>query len=366
MAAKARALGVALRPHVKTHKCPEIGRLQLARGRARHHGRDARGGRGVRGRGLRRRHLGLSPGPGAPGRGRRPRAPDHLPRHGGVGGGARGARRGGAPRRRRGARLARGGLGAPPLRGGPRGAGRASTWRAAWRRSRGVVFDGLLTHAGHSYHARSREERAAVAERERAAMVAFAGRLERAGVRVPRRQRGLHAGDVRRPRASRASPRCARAITPSTTSCSSPPASARAEDCAVTVLTSVVSHQAGADHVVVDAGALALSKDPGPDDPALRRGFGPVLRGPGGARAGAGAWRCGGCRRSTGWWGASARRTSRASPSATGSGSSPTTRASPSRCSTSTRWSAARRSWTAGRSAAPASRADPGAAAPAR
>jgi len=51
------------------------------------------------------------------------------------------------------------------------------------------------------------------------------------------------------------------------------------EACAVTVLASVVSHQPGADHVVVDAGALALSKDPGPDDPGLRRGFGPVLRG---------------------------------------------------------------------------------------
>jgi D-serine deaminase-like pyridoxal phosphate-dependent protein len=50
-------------------------------------------------------------------------------------------------------------------------------------------------------------------------------------------------------------------------------------DCAVTVLASVVSHQSGADHAVVDAGALALSKDPGPDDPARRRGFGPLLRG---------------------------------------------------------------------------------------
>ena len=35
-------------------------------------------------------------------------------------------------------------------------------------------------------------------------------------------------------------------------------------DCAVTVLTQVVSCQPGAEHSVVDAGALALSKDPGP------------------------------------------------------------------------------------------------------
>ena len=32
----------------------------------------------------------------------------------------------------------------------------------------------------------------------------------------------------------------------------------------MTVLASVVSHQPGAAHVVVNAGALALSKDPGP------------------------------------------------------------------------------------------------------
>ncbi|HJQ65107.1 MAG TPA: alanine racemase, partial [Gemmatimonadales bacterium] len=32
MAERARRLGVALRPHAKTHKCPELGRRQLAHG----------------------------------------------------------------------------------------------------------------------------------------------------------------------------------------------------------------------------------------------------------------------------------------------------------------------------------------------
>src|SRR6266446_2065296 len=32
MAARARQLGVALRPHAKTHKCVEVGRLQLEHG----------------------------------------------------------------------------------------------------------------------------------------------------------------------------------------------------------------------------------------------------------------------------------------------------------------------------------------------
>src|SRR3989442_9205038 len=32
MAARARSLGVRLRPHAKTHKCPELGARQLAHG----------------------------------------------------------------------------------------------------------------------------------------------------------------------------------------------------------------------------------------------------------------------------------------------------------------------------------------------
>jgi D-serine deaminase-like pyridoxal phosphate-dependent protein len=36
------------------------------------------------------------------------------------------------------------------------------------------------------------------------------------------------------------------------------------EDVGVTVLATVVSHQPGASHFIVDAGALELSKDPGP------------------------------------------------------------------------------------------------------
>jgi D-serine deaminase-like pyridoxal phosphate-dependent protein len=47
-------------------------------------------------------------------------------------------------------------------------------------------------------------------------------------------------------------------------------------DCAVTVLASVVSCPPGAGHSVVDAGALALSKDPGPADGS--GGFGRVFR----------------------------------------------------------------------------------------
>ena len=59
-------------------------------------------------------------------------------------------------------------------------------------------------------------------------------------------------------------------------------------DCAVTVVTSVVSCQPGAAHAVVDAGALALSKDPGPVHlgERWRWGMGAVYRDTAAYRAG--------------------------------------------------------------------------------
>lgn len=48
------------------------------------------------------------------------------------------------------------------------------------------------------------------------------------------------------------------------------------DDVAVTVLATVVSHQPGASHFVVDAGALSLSKDLGPAHVGLEPAFGEV------------------------------------------------------------------------------------------
>lgn len=148
---------------------------------------------------------------------------------------------------------------------------------------RGVVFDGLLTHAGHSYHARTRAERAGIAEAERATMVAFATLLEGAGVTVPAVSVGSTPAMAAVQRLDGVNE-----VRPGNYAfydfmqlaggvCA-------VEDCAVTVLASVVSHQRGAAHVVVDAGALALSKDPGPHDAALARGLGPVVSGLAGHR----------------------------------------------------------------------------------
>ena len=143
---------------------------------------------------------------------------------------------------------------------------------------RGVVFDGLLTHAGQSYTACSRAERAGIAEAERATMVEFAALLEAAGVAVP----AVSVGSTPAMSAVRRLDGVSE-VRPGNYAfydymqlaggvCA-------AGDCALTVLASVVSHQRGSAHVVVDAGALALSKDPGPHDAALARGLGPVVSG---------------------------------------------------------------------------------------
>ncbi len=141
-----------------------------------------------------------------------------------------------------------------------------------------LEFDGVLTHAGHSYAARDDEGRRQVAEQERSSMVTFAARLRDAGITTPAVSIGstpsmiaaqsLEGVDEARPGnyvffdwMQAAAGVC------------------RPRDVAVTVLTSVVSHQEALPHCIVDAGALAMSKDPGSAHADLRRGLGPVMCG---------------------------------------------------------------------------------------
>jgi D-serine deaminase-like pyridoxal phosphate-dependent protein len=130
--------------------------------------------------------------------------------------------------------------------------------------SRGLRFAGILSHSGHAYYATSRAEMAAVAEEERRIMIGFAARLREAGVDVLRISVGstpalsvvdrLDGVDEVRP---------GNYVFYDYTQ--SVLGSCAAADCAVTVLASVISSQPGARHSVVDAGSLALSKDRGPD-----------------------------------------------------------------------------------------------------
>jgi D-serine deaminase-like pyridoxal phosphate-dependent protein len=131
---------------------------------------------------------------------------------------------------------------------------------------------GLLTHAGHSYQARSRDEILQIAEREAAVL----SRLrERAGVAGVERSIGATptASMVERfPECEEARPGnyvFFDAFQATLGSCS-------IDDVAVSVLVSVIGLYPEQNKVIVDGGALAMSKDPGPAhlDPGF--GFGIV------------------------------------------------------------------------------------------
>lgn len=125
-----------------------------------------------------------------------------------------------------------------------------------------TVFDGILTHSGHAYHGRSREEVAAVAAEERDVMLAFAERLRRDGVSVPAISVGSTPAMAAVDRLDGISE-----IRPGNYAFYDYSqvviGSCGVRDCALTVLTTVVSSHPGTNHCVIDAGALALSKDSG-------------------------------------------------------------------------------------------------------
>ena len=131
-----------------------------------------------------------------------------------------------------------------------------------------LAFGGLLTHSGHAY----KGNRLGVARQEREVMVGCAERLRAAGIEVPVVSVGstpamtavdhLDGVDEARPG------NYALFDYTQTVLGSCAPA-----DCAVTVLTSVVSRPAGLDHAVVDAGAPAMSQDPGPAGSGFGQAF---------------------------------------------------------------------------------------------
>lgn len=126
--------------------------------------------------------------------------------------------------------------------------------------SRTLRFDGVLTHSGHAYQARSPDDLARVAGQERDVMVAFAERLSAQGIAVPAVSLGStpamsavdHLAGVTEIRPGNY-------VFYDYTGVALGACEVR--DCAVTVLASVVSAPPGGRHAVVDAGALALSKD---------------------------------------------------------------------------------------------------------
>lgn len=137
-------------------------------------------------------------------------------------------------------------------------------------------FAGILTHAGHSYHCRSKAEVLAVARQERDLMTDFAARLRASGIPVEAVSIGstptitnvdhLQGIDEARP----GNYIFFDAFQAAIGSCS-------LDDCAVTVLAAVVHRDRTRKRVVIDAGAIALSKDRGAVELDAACGYGLVL-----------------------------------------------------------------------------------------
>jgi D-serine deaminase-like pyridoxal phosphate-dependent protein len=139
-----------------------------------------------------------------------------------------------------------------------------------------LTFAGILTHAGHSYNAHSKDEILAVARHERDSMVELAERLKSQGIEVPTVSIGstptmsmidhLNGIDEIRP----GNYVFFDAFQATLGSCSF-------EDTALTVLTAVIHKDHTRKRIVVDAGAVALSKDRGPVALDPNCGYGLVL-----------------------------------------------------------------------------------------
>lgn len=125
-----------------------------------------------------------------------------------------------------------------------------------------LTFDGILSHSGHAYAGPTRAEVRRAAEEERDSMVSFAASLRDRGIAVE----GVSVGST--------PALCV--IDDLTGVTEARPGnyaffdytqvvlgSCGVRNCAVTVLATVISSQPGASHSVTDAGALALSKDAG-------------------------------------------------------------------------------------------------------
>ncbi|HEX8491926.1 MAG TPA: alanine racemase [Pyrinomonadaceae bacterium] len=137
-------------------------------------------------------------------------------------------------------------------------------------------FAGILTHAGHSYHARSKEELLSIARHERDSMTEYAERLRATGVTVPIVSIGStptithvdHLAGITEARPGNYI--FYDAFQATLGSCTF-------ADCALTVLTAIVHLERTRRKIVIDAGSIALSKDRGAIEFDPSCGYGRVL-----------------------------------------------------------------------------------------
>ena len=142
-----------------------------------------------------------------------------------------------------------------------------------------IEFKGILTHAGHSYHCRNVAEIVAVARQERNVMAQFADDLRENGitcetVSVGSTPTAMHAPDWQGVTEIRPGNYVFfDKVQADIGSCS-------LQDVATTVLTTVVAHYPAHNQMLIDAGALALSRDSGADHLDNNIVFGAVVNHP--------------------------------------------------------------------------------------
>ncbi len=141
--------------------------------------------------------------------------------------------------------------------------------------SKKLRFDGILTHSGHSYHGATRQEILRIAEQERGVMLEVAARMERAGIGIPAISVGsTPAMSVVENLDGITEARPGNYVFYDYTQVAL--GSCELRDVAVSVVTSVVSTQRATNHAVVDAGALSMSKDAG-SELAPRKSMGEIF-----------------------------------------------------------------------------------------
>jgi D-serine deaminase-like pyridoxal phosphate-dependent protein len=143
----------------------------------------------------------------------------------------------------------------------------------------GAKFAGVMTHAGHSYHQSTADGIAAVAEQERAAIVSAADRLRRAGISCPIVSAGstptaVHARDFTGITEMRPGVYVFNDLDQEYIG------SCGAGDLALSVLASVIGHYPHRNQMLIDAGALALSKDISAQEFKPQVGYGTIVDAP--------------------------------------------------------------------------------------
>jgi len=142
--------------------------------------------------------------------------------------------------------------------------------------AKNLRFAGILTHAGHSYNCKSKGELLEVTRQERDSMLQLAAGLRDVGIEVPTVSIGStptithldHCAGIDEIRPGNYI--FFDAFQATLGSC-------KLDDCALTVLASVVHRDWTHRTAVIDAGALALSKDLSPIDLNPKCGYGSVL-----------------------------------------------------------------------------------------